>query len=75
MLNLIGGLKLFDVIKVLTGGGPGYSTNSLSTLIGVEYFDNQDAGYAAAMGVALFVIIAVFTLLLNKALNRRNLEA
>jgi len=75
VLNLIGGLKLFDVIKVLTGGGPGYSTNSLSTLIGVEYFDNQDAGYAAAMGVALFVIIAVFTLLLNKALNRRNLEA
>ena len=32
-INLIGGLKLFDVISALTGGGPGYDTNSLSTLI------------------------------------------
>ena len=74
VLNLIGGLKLFDVIKVLTGGGPGYSTNSVSTLIGVAYFDNQSAGYASAMGVVLFIIIAVFTLALNTALNRRRLE-
>jgi raffinose/stachyose/melibiose transport system permease protein len=38
------------------------------------YFDNQSAGYASAMGVALFVIIAVFTLVLNTVLNRRRLE-
>lgn len=74
VLNLIGGLKLFDVIQVMTGGGPGYSTNSVSTLIGKVYFDNQAAGYSAAMGVALFVVIVVFTLLLNAALNRRRIE-
>ncbi|MDA3804663.1 sugar ABC transporter permease [Clavibacter sp. CT19] len=75
VLNLIGGLKLFDVIQVLTGGGPGYSTNSVSTLIGKAYFDNQSAGYASAMGVALFAVIVVFTLVLNTVLNRRRLEA
>lgn len=74
ILNLIGGLKLFDVIKVMTGGGPGYSTNSVSTLIGLTYFENQSAGYASAMGVALFIIILVFTLAMNRALNRRRLE-
>ncbi|MGO3886199.1 MAG: carbohydrate ABC transporter permease, partial [Mycetocola sp.] len=74
VLNLIGGLKLFDVIVVMTGGGPGYSTNSLSTLISKSYFDNQSAGYASAMGVALFVIIAVFTLILNTVLNRKRLD-
>ncbi|REJ04086.1 sugar ABC transporter permease [Microbacterium bovistercoris] len=74
VLNLIGGLKLFDVIMVLTGGGPGYSTNSVSTLIAKVYFDNQSAGYASAMGVALFLLIAVFTLVLNTVLNRRRLE-
>jgi raffinose/stachyose/melibiose transport system permease protein len=74
VLNLIGGLKLFDVIKVMTGGGPGYTTNSVSTLIGVTYFENQSAGYASAMGVILFIIIAVFTLALNALLNRRRLE-
>lgn len=74
VLNLIGGLKLYDIIQVLTGGGPGYSTNSVSTLVGVAYFDNQSAGYASAMGVVLFLIIVVFTLGLNTVLNRRRLE-
>ncbi|UWF77466.1 MULTISPECIES: carbohydrate ABC transporter permease [Microbacterium] len=74
VLNLIGGLKLFDVIQVLTGGGPGYATNSVSTLIAKMYFDNQSAGYASAMGVVLFLMIAVFTLVLNTVLNRRRLE-
>lgn len=75
VLNLIGGLKLFDVIKVLTGGGPGYSTDSVSTLISTAYFDNQSAGYASAIGIVLFLIIVVFTLILNVVLNRRRLEA
>lgn len=74
ILNLIGGLKLFDVIQVLTGGGPGTSTSSVSTLIGTTYFANQAAGYSSAMGVALFVIIAILTVLANTALNRRRLE-
>lgn len=75
VLNLIGGLKLFDVIKVLTAGGPGYSTNSVSTLISVAYFDDQTAGYASAMGVVLFALIIVVSLSVNAALNRRRLEA
>ena len=74
VLNLIGGLKLFDVIKVMTNGGPGYSTQSVSTLIGKVYFDNQAAGYSAAMGVVLFLVIVLFTVVLNGALNRRRLE-
>lgn len=75
ILNLIGGLKLFDIIKVLTNGGPGYSTNSVSTFISVTYFDAQSAGYASAMGVALFLMIMVTTLVLNRLLGRQRLEA
>ncbi len=75
ILNLIGGLKLFDIIKVLTNGGPGYSTNSVSTFIGVTYFDAQSAGYASAMGIALFVMIMATTLLLNGLLGRRRLDS
>jgi raffinose/stachyose/melibiose transport system permease protein len=74
VLNLIGGMKLFDVIQVLTAGGPGYSTHTVSTLIAKMYFGSQRAGYASAMGVVLFLIIAVFTLVLNTMLNRRRLE-
>ena len=64
-INLIGGLKLYDIIAVLTGGGPGYSTNSISTLISRTYFGSQQAGYAAAMGTLLFAIIAIITVITN----------
>lgn len=74
VLNLIGGLKLFDVIQVLTGGGPGQSTHSVSTLIGEVYFSNQAAGYSAAIGVVLFILIAAATFVLNSLLNRNRVE-
>ena len=75
LLNLIGGLKLFDIIKVLTNGGPGYATNSISTYISSMYFDAQNAGYASALGVFLFILIAIITYLLNTGLAKLNWEA
>lgn len=75
VLNLIGGLKLFDVIKVLTGGGPGYATHSMSTYISTVYFDDQSAGYASAIGVVLFILIALVTYLMNTGLTKLNWEA
>ncbi|HEY9594105.1 MAG TPA: sugar ABC transporter permease [Spirochaetia bacterium] len=69
-INLIGGLKLFDVIKALTGGGPGYSTHSLATLLNTTYFGSQRAGYAAAIGVLLFCTILVFTIV-TQAVSKR----
>ena len=71
VINLIGGLKLYDIIKVLTDGGPGFDTNSVSTLIGRTYFGSQSAGYAAAQGVVLFFIIVLFTVITNRWLDRR----
>jgi raffinose/stachyose/melibiose transport system permease protein len=64
-LNLIGGLKLFDIIKALTGGGPGYTTHSLTTLLYSSYFGNQNAGFAAAIGLLLFCTILAFTAFTN----------
>lgn len=57
VINLIGGLKLFDIIMALTMGGPGYSSHSLSTLIKNQYFRAQNAGYSAAMGIGTFLLI------------------
>lgn len=64
-LNLIGGLKLFDVIKALTNGGPNYTSHSLSSLINDVYFSSQNAGYASTIGILLFVIILIVTILLQ----------
>jgi raffinose/stachyose/melibiose transport system permease protein len=74
MINLIGGLKLFDVIKALTGGGPGYTTHSLATFIHVTYFASQNAGYAAAIGFSLFVLILGITLIVQGIFKRNEVE-
>ncbi|MFJ5963210.1 carbohydrate ABC transporter permease [Bacillus sp. NPDC093026] len=62
VLNVIGGLKLFDVIVALTGGGPGDASQSMSTFMYDLYFKRQDAGYAATQGVFMALIILVMSI-------------
>jgi len=59
-------LRVFDVIYVLTGGGPGGATTPLS-LFAFRYFSAADFGYGAAASVLLFVIALVFSVLYVKA--------
>lgn len=73
-LNLIGGLKLFDAIKALTNGGPGYSSHSMSTLIDYAYFRNQTAGYSSAMGIILFLFIFAISVLLQVIMRSREVD-
>ncbi|MGG6310913.1 carbohydrate ABC transporter permease [Paenibacillus macerans] len=72
--NLIGGLKLFDIIMALTGGGPGYTTSSLSTFMYAVYSGQQDAGYATAIGNLMFVIIGLIGLLVLNTLRKKEVE-
>jgi len=73
-INLIGGLKLFDLIRALTGGGPGYATHSVATLINVTYFGTQNAGYAAVIGILLFVLILVITICLQILFSKKEVD-
>ncbi len=71
VINIIGGLKLFDVIIALTNGGPGYASQSLSTMMYQMYFARQDAGYAASMGNLMFFITSIFGIFTLILLRRR----
>jgi multiple sugar transport system permease protein len=53
LFRTIEALRVFDVIYVLTGGGPGGSTTSLS-LLGYDAFTSGDFGYGSAASVVLF---------------------
>ncbi|MFJ7949152.1 carbohydrate ABC transporter permease [Streptomyces sp. NPDC096354] len=59
MLSIIGGIKLFDHVYALTGGGPGHATDTLSTLIYKDAFTLGEFGYSIALAVVLTVIVAV----------------
>lgn len=74
VMNVIGGLKLFDVIMALTKGGPGYDTMSLSTMSYTLYFARADAGYSAALGIFMVIIIAIISLSMLVFFRKREIE-
>jgi raffinose/stachyose/melibiose transport system permease protein len=74
VVNIIGGLKLFDVIMAMTRGGPGYASHSLSTMMYDLYFARQDAGYAAALGNLMFAIITLISIGTLIVLRRKEVE-
>ena len=61
MLSIIGGLKLFDQVWVMTAGGPGDSTQTLSTLIYKNAFQFNEYGYSVAIAIVLTVFVAVIS--------------
>ena len=61
-LDLIESLKTFDIVMATTRGGPGVSTEILGTRIYKAAFDHWELGYACAIGVVLFLIAMVITI-------------
>ena len=72
--NLIGGFKLYDIIVTLTNGGPNRKSLSLSYYISLLYFNDEKAGYSAAVGIALFIIIFIVAVPINQYLRSREVE-
>ena len=65
----IGSFKIFDLILVMTQGGPGQSTLVLSQYIYQKGFSENQFGYASALSIVLFAICFVVTViqfLINK---------
>jgi len=59
----INALKIFDLVLVMTNGGPGQATLVLSQFIYTRGFVNMEFGYAAAASVVLFLISIVITII------------
>lgn len=74
ILNLINGLKLYDVVISLTNGGPGHKTQSIMTYIGNRYFQAEKAGYSAAIGIFIFVFILLVSTIGNAYFDKKEVE-
>lgn len=71
MLSTIGGLKLFDQVFAITNGGPGYSTETLSTLIYKQAFVFSAYGYSTAVALVLAILVAAIAMFQLKYLRSR----
>ena len=65
-LMVVGSLAYFDLVFVLTGGGPGYSTRLLPLHMYLTGFKANDMGAASALGVILVVIGLGLALILQR---------
>jgi multiple sugar transport system permease protein len=61
VINVIFSFHVFDLIYVMTGGGPGFSTTVLVQYIYESAFASREMGYASAMGIVLYLLIVVLT--------------
>jgi len=64
VLRLIDALKAFDTIFVITGGGPGTSSETINILLYQTAFAYYDLGYGSAMVVVFFVLILLISVVL-----------
>ena len=71
LTSFIQAMQVFDIVSVMTGGGPYDSTNVLNLYIYQMAFRRSKAGYASALSVVLFVILLICTIIQQVASNKR----
>lgn len=69
ILSMVGSLKYFDLIYVMTGGGPGTSTELMATYMYKESFKNFNMGYGSTIAGGMFILITVISLLTMRAIT------
>jgi ABC-type sugar transport system permease subunit len=71
LLTTLGTLRIFDMVWIMTAGGPSHATETVATDIYVTAFRFLDVGYAQAMAMILLVVILLVTVVEYRVLDRR----
>lgn len=72
ILAIVGSLKYFDLIFVLTGGGPNGASEVMASFMYTEAFSKYNFGYGSAIGFGLLVICLIMTWLIQKLLSSKD---
>lgn len=74
VLSFIGKMMVFDLVWVMTGGGPLWATETVSTYVYKRAFEwnTFDLGYPSAIAVLWFIIILLFVAVMSRLLRQRD---
>ncbi|WP_219601645.1 carbohydrate ABC transporter permease [Nonomuraea indica] len=75
VLNLVGLIKVYDIVVSLTDGGPAGSTETIAYLILNRSFAGTDVGFATAQAVGLMVVSAALSVVVTALRNRQDRAA
>jgi len=70
LLRTIDSFRTFDLVYVITAGGPGTATELLSYRVWKEGFVFRHLGYAAAMSYIMVFVLTIFALILARSIRR-----
>lgn len=73
-LSVIYTIQLFDLVWILTGGGPSHSSETMAVTMMEWGFKRSQVGYASAISVVMFALSLIFALLYQRFVMRRDLE-
>lgn len=71
MLCISGSLKTFDLIYVMTKGGPAHSTEVMALYMFNETFNKLNYGYGSAVSVCIFIFSLILILMVTKLFGRK----
>lgn len=75
IFRMILAFKVFDEVYLLTGGGPGTSTEVISFTIYRRFFTEDQAGYGSAMSLATIIVIASMIIAASRFAARKEPNA
>ncbi|HEY3396169.1 MAG TPA: ABC transporter permease subunit [Armatimonadota bacterium] len=75
LLITAGAVKIFDLVQVMTGGGPGYSSDVLATYMYRSAFTNDRMGYAAALAVVMLLVTLGLTVAYQRVSGQGGTES
>ena len=67
--SLVGGLKVFDIVQSMTGGGPGYATETIMGALIKTGFSEGNYALATAFGVVFFIVVMLISTILLRTLK------
>ena len=70
VLETVKSFQAFDIIYVMTGGGPAHGSYTLTYMIYDQGFGYSEFGYASAVGVVLLVITLILSLIQRRLIGR-----
>jgi len=74
VISVIDSLRAFDLVSVMTRGGPANASSVLANYLYIQAFNNYKMGYSAAIAVILFLISLVFIFIYLRRVMKDELE-
>ena len=74
ILSVAGGIRQFDHVRVITGGGPGGATRTVSVYAINQAFEFRRRGYSSAIVLVIFLLILILTVIQLYISRKREVE-